>query len=169
MRLTKQTNHAIRILIHCAGEMGQLVKVAEIAQQLDITPQNVFKIVHLLARAGFLKAMRGRRGGVQLARPPAEIRIGAVVPATETTRLMMDDETAAATAEDGAPPISQVLDSALEAFISVLDQHTLADMAKGVPGIAPANGRTVRKTAQPAATAKSRVVRTERAQPGTRR
>ena len=129
MRLTKQTNHAIRILIHCASE-EELVKVAAISDQLDITQQNVFKIVHLLTRAGFLKAVRGRHGGVRLARAPEDIRIGDIVRATESSRLGIDTEEQSDAAATRALPISNVLDDALEAFISVLDQHTLQDMAK---------------------------------------
>ena len=69
MRLTKSTSHAIRILIDCARADDRLVKVAELSERLQITQQNVFKIVNLLARAGLIEAMRGRNGGVRLARP----------------------------------------------------------------------------------------------------
>ncbi len=141
MRLTKQTNHAIRILIHCAGQRDQLLKVAEISGHLDITPQNVFKIVHLLTRAGFLQAMRGRHGGVRLARPAGEIRIGDVVRATESTRMATGDEDGAPIRQDTRQPISHVFDSALDAFISVLDQHTLEDMAKSAL-VAPSRQKT---------------------------
>ena len=131
MRLTRQTSHAIRILIRCARAPDELVKVAEIAEGLDLTQQNVFKIVHLLTRAGFLKAVRGRYGGVRLARAPAEIRIGDVVRATEVTHVVIEGEEAPKNSgAQGAQPITQVLDNALEAFISVLDQHTLEDMAR---------------------------------------
>jgi Rrf2 family nitric oxide-sensitive transcriptional repressor len=130
MRLNKSTSHAVRILIDCAKAQDQLVKVAEIAQRLDITLQNAFKIVHLLSRAGFLASVRGRRGGVRLARPAAEIRIGDVVRAIEFTELNGRQQATGAA-------LSQIVDDALEAFISVLDQHTLAEMAeagRGVPG-----------------------------------
>ena len=66
MRLTKQSGHAIRILIDCAHADGQLVKVADVSGRLGITKQNVFKIVHLLSRAGFVAAVRGPNGGVLL-------------------------------------------------------------------------------------------------------
>ena len=72
MRLTKSTSHAIRILIECARADGRLVKVAELSDRLQITLQNVFKIVNLLTRSGLIEAMRGRNGGVRLARPPRE-------------------------------------------------------------------------------------------------
>jgi Rrf2 family nitric oxide-sensitive transcriptional repressor len=126
MRLTKTTSHAIRILIDCAEAAGGLVKVAEIARRLDITPLNVFKVVHLLSRAGFVEAVRGRNGGVRLARSADTIRIGEIVRAMEATQVEITGG-----AIDAKPRINTIFDNALEAFISVLDQHTLADMAKG--------------------------------------
>jgi Rrf2 family protein len=128
MRLTKSTSHAIRILIDCVRAGHGLVKVAVLSERLGITQQNVFKIVNLLARAGLIEAMRGRNGGVRLARPADQVRIGDVVRATETTRVAI---------EEGAPScprghdVNRVLDDALEAFIEVLDRHTIADMARG--------------------------------------
>src|SRR5262249_12162551 len=59
MRLTKSTSHAMRILIDCARAHDQLIKVAELSERLEITQQNVFKIVSLLARAGLIDAVRG--------------------------------------------------------------------------------------------------------------
>lgn len=97
MRLTKQTGHAIRILIDCA-EATDLIKTAEISKHLDITKQNVFKIVFILSRAGFLTAVRGPSGGVKLAKPASSIRIGDVVRAIEVTDVEIDGETGAATA-----------------------------------------------------------------------
>jgi len=129
MRLTKTTSHAIRILIDCAQAAGGLVKVAEISKRLDITPLNVFKVVHLLSRAGFVEAVRGRNGGVRLARAAQSIRIGEIVSAMEATQVEITGGDPDAI--NAKPRIDAIFDSALEAFISVLDQHTLADMAKG--------------------------------------
>ena len=77
MRLTKSTSHAIRILIDCAQADARLVKVAELSERLQITQQNVFKIVNVLARAHLIEAVRGRNGGVRLARSAAEVCRGA--------------------------------------------------------------------------------------------
>jgi Rrf2 family protein len=129
MRLTKTTSHAIRIAIDCAEANGALVKVADIARRLDITPLNVFKIVHILSRAGFVEAMRGRHGGVRLARPAAQIRIGDIVRAIEATEIEVAGADAAST-RDAKPGLNSIFDNALEAFIGVLDQHSLSDMAK---------------------------------------
>ncbi len=121
MRLNKSTGDAIRILIACARAEGELVKVVDLSSSLDITMQNVFKIVHILSRASLTKAMRGRHGGIRLGRPADEIFIGDIVRAMEQTEAASDSETAAA-------DVTRVLDDALEAFIAVLDRHSLADM-----------------------------------------
>lgn len=131
MRLTKSTSHAIRILIDCARAGDQLIKVAELSERLGITQQNVFKIVNMLARAGLIEAVRGRNGGVKLARPAERMRIGDVVRASEVTRVAIEEGAAAAAGVRGrGHGVNQVLDDALEAFIDVLDRHTIADMAR---------------------------------------
>jgi Rrf2 family nitric oxide-sensitive transcriptional repressor len=129
MRLTKSTSHAIRILIDCARASGELTKVASMSQRLGITQQNVFKIVNLLTKAGLVEAVRGRHGGVRLARPAEAIRIGDVVRATEVTHVEIEEGAPAAKRARGHG-VNRILDDALEAFIEVLDQHTIADMAK---------------------------------------
>lgn len=153
MRLTKSTSHAIRILIDCARAGEQLIKVAELSDRLEITQQNVFKIVNLLARAGLIEAMRGRNGGVRLARPAAQIRIGDVVRATEVTRVAIEEDGAAAVRGRGHG-VNRVLDDALEAFIDVLDRHTIADMVRRqTPATSPARGitRSAARAATPVA------------------
>ena len=131
MRLNKSTSHAVRILIDCAKADGKLIKVADIAKRLDITQQNAFKIVHLLSKSGFLASVRGRHGGVRLARPAGQIRIGDVVRSIET--LGQEEE-----AGSSRGSLHRIVDDALDAFISVLDQHPLEDRAAGAAQGAPA-------------------------------
>jgi Rrf2 family protein len=156
MRLTKSTSHAIRILIDCARSDERLAKVAELSERLQITQQNVFKIVNLLARAGLIEAVRGRNGGVRLARPASAIRIGDVVRATEVTHVEIEE------GAGGRKPkrngVNKILDNALEAFIDVLDQHTLADMAAGQAPDLPATRRKTGSRAASVSTARHRRV-----------
>jgi len=127
MRLNKATNHAIRLLIACARSQGTLVKVAELSERLDLTQQNAFKVVHLLSRAGFVKATRGRYGGVQLARAASDIRVGDVVREMEALSSEAGSDTIAGHMAAGRSPL---FDEAFEAFIQVLNQSSIADMAR---------------------------------------
>lgn len=152
MRLNKATTHAIRALVACAGHQAQLVKVADLAEELELTQQNAFKIVHLLSRAGFIKATRGRHGGVQLASPPDEIRIGDVVRGMEA--LSFDGADADNGHEAAGAPLG-LIDDAFEAFIGVLNQTTIADMARASARAARAakpagRGASGKKVSKPA-------------------
>lgn len=130
MRLNRSTGHAIRIMIECTRVELRLVKVADLAAGLDLSMQNVFKIVHILSRAKLVACARGRHGGVRLARPAEAIRLGDIVRAMEATNLATDDRVPLAMGPgSGETDVNQALEEALEAFIEVLDQHSLAAMA----------------------------------------
>lgn len=149
MRLNKSTGHAIRVLIECARDEGVLVKVADLATALDLTTQNVFKIVHILSRNGLISAARGRNGGVRLARPATQIRLGDIVRAMEATDIEL--EVASKSKRAGVADfkgVNRMLDDALEAFVAVLDQHTLAEMA-GAGARAPASPAPARARKSP--------------------
>ncbi|MFV0367215.1 MAG: RrF2 family transcriptional regulator [Hyphomicrobiaceae bacterium] len=124
MKLNKATSHALRVLVACARSEQDLQKVADLASELDLTQQNTFKMVHLLSRGGFVTGERGRYGGVRLARPAEAIKVGDVVRAMELE--------ASESAEGATLPQAQeqLFDAAFEAFVTVLNQTTIADMAK---------------------------------------
>jgi Rrf2 family protein len=149
MRLTKTTSHAVRILLDCAVAGERRIKVAEIARRLDITQLNVFKVVGLLSHAGFVEATRGRHGGVRLSRGASEIRIGEVVRAMERTNIEVAglEQRKRTRYCDSKPRLSSIFDDALEAFIGVLDQHSLADLASAArSGIRPPVSPRMRHT-----------------------
>ena len=138
MRLTKQTGYALRILIHCALNPDRQVRASDIARAYSITEFNILKIIPLLVQGGFVQSIRGRRGGLRLARPASEIRIGDVLRLTEETHIQADcfgqaDKADAACLILRAAPINRIFGSALEAFIEVLDQHTVQDLVSARP------------------------------------
>ena len=65
-----------------------------------------------------------------------------MVRASEVTRVEIEDDDDRR-AHGRGRGVNQILDDALGAFIDVLDQHTLADMAKGqrIPGVAAPQAR----------------------------
>ncbi|MEM7192948.1 MAG: Rrf2 family transcriptional regulator [Pseudomonadota bacterium] len=153
MHLSKQTHHAIDILIHCARAKEALVTTPDIARLEGITEHNVAKIVHLLVRNGFVTTVRGRAGGLRLSRPAAKIKLGDVVRATEAHRVQKTSPRAAA----GIPAkyhdahVVRLVDQAREGFIGVLDRHTVADLSA-----APARARKAAAKTRSAATPRRR-------------
>ncbi|MEM1370917.1 MAG: Rrf2 family transcriptional regulator [Pseudomonadota bacterium] len=125
MRLSKTTNDAVKILVACAQSDTELIKVAQIAERLQLTEQNTFKIVHMLSRAKFLKAVRGRYGGVKLAQPAQETLVGEVVRSIEAMASAARHSSGMA-----GKRLDEMFDTAFEAFIDVLNSSSIADMAK---------------------------------------
>ena len=155
MRLTKQTSYALRILIHCALSGGKHVKAADIAAEHGITEFNVAKIVPILVRGGFITTSRGRTGGLKLARAPQEIGIGDVIRVTEATHVEAEcvGGTTLSCGIKRAAPINRMLGEALDAFIDVLDKHTLADLIGSRPRDAGLAGAGALRRARAVSTA----------------
>ena len=125
MRLTLDTDYAMRTLLHLGARPEELCSIAEIARGHGISQNHLMKVVNELGRAGFVASLRGRSGGIRLARPAAEINVGAVV------RRMEEDFNLADCGHCVIAPacgLSLVLGEALGAFLAVLDRYTLADL-----------------------------------------
>lgn len=71
MKLTNFTDFALRLLMYAAAHEDRLITIEEASEAYDISRAHLMKITNTLTRAGFLKAVRGRSGGLMLAKPPA--------------------------------------------------------------------------------------------------
>ncbi|MBK8084855.1 MAG: iron-responsive transcriptional regulator RirA [Devosia sp.] len=131
MRLTRQSNYAIRTLIYCAVNDPGLSRVADIARAHAISELFLFKLIKPLVENGLIETVRGRRGGIRLGRPAEEITL------LDTIRLTEESFSMAECFEDGdiACPlagncdVNSALREALGAFFNVLDSYTIADLA----------------------------------------
>lgn len=140
MRLTTRTNLAMRTLMFCAVNPGVTVRKQQVAEACNASENHLAQVIHLLARAGFLKTQRGRMGGFQLARAAEEITVGAVfrtfegvLPFTECTA-----EAASTCPLAGSCRLKCVLSDALEGFYAALDRVTLRSLVldnKGLAGL----------------------------------
>jgi Rrf2 family transcriptional regulator, nitric oxide-sensitive transcriptional repressor len=131
MRLTLHTDFALRVLIQVGLNDGKLITINDIAQTFDISKPHLVKVVNDLSHKGYLDTVRGRSGGIRLMREPQDINIGQVVRDTENQLDIIG-----CLEHKGYCPIQRVcvlrgvLRDATEAFLAVLDAHTLADLIK---------------------------------------
>jgi Rrf2 family protein len=84
MQITRQADYAVRTVLHLArmGDQG-LAATRTVAQEQNIPPSFLAKIISQLAIAGLLHTSRGARGGVTLARDPKDITLLEVVEAID--------------------------------------------------------------------------------------
>jgi Rrf2 family transcriptional regulator, nitric oxide-sensitive transcriptional repressor len=129
MRLTRYTDYSLRVLIYLGLQTERLSSIREIADLYGISESHLMKVVQALGQSGYVATLRGRGGGLRLAKSPHEINLGDVVRNTEYDVALVE-----CFAEDGACRIAgpcrlrHVLKDALNAFFAVLDRYTLDDL-----------------------------------------
>jgi Rrf2 family iron-responsive transcriptional regulator len=137
MRLTKQTNYAVRMLMYCAANDGSLSRIPEIARAYGVSELFLFKILQPLTRAGLVETVRGRNGGVRLAKPATDISLFDVVRVTEDSFAMaecFEDGVAECPLVDSCG-LNSALRKALNAFFDVLADYSIDDIVKARPQI----------------------------------
>lgn len=130
MRLTLQTDYALRILMFAGIRGEKLSTIDEIVTRFEISEGHVMKVVHRLGQQGYLETIRGKNGGMRLARKPSLIRVGAVV-------RDMEEELGVVGCLQGEKGFCRIerscvlrgaLSEATNAFLAVLDRFTIADL-----------------------------------------
>ena len=131
MRLTLQTDYALRMLMYLAVHADRPCRVTDVAADYGISHNHLLKVALKLGRLGCLTTARGRAGGISLARPPEEINLGEVIRHMEDgfdlTECMRQGGRCAIAP---ACRLKLAVGRALEAFLGVFDGLTLADLVE---------------------------------------
>lgn len=147
MRLTRQTNYAIRMLMYCAANKNGLSRVPDIARSYGVSELFLFKILQPLVAHGLVTTVRGRNGGVKLAKPAADITLLEIVKTTEDNFAMAEcfgNDDADCPLMSGCA-LNSALHEALDAFFGVLARYSIDDLITaradisallGLPGVA---------------------------------
>ena len=135
MQLTFYTDYSFRLLMYVAVKRDQLVTIQEVASAYRISKNHLMKVAYELGQKGFLETVRGRGGGLRLARPAEKIGLADVVRAMEEDFTMVEcfDPKANTCVISGPCRLRGVLSRATKAYFAVLDEYTLADLAIGQP------------------------------------
>lgn len=129
MRLSTFTDYSLRVLMFLGIDTDRKATIAQIAASYAISENHLMKVVHQLGRAGYIETVRGKGGGIRLARLPADINLGAVIRQTETDFDLV--ECFAANSKCRVQPacrLQSVLSEAVQALFQVFDAYTLADL-----------------------------------------
>ena len=132
MRLTVYTDYALRLLMYLAVKDDGLATIAEVAKSYGISKNHLMKVAHQLGVAGYVGTVRGRGGGLRLAKPIDAINLGDVVRHTEPDMAIVPcftPDNASCTIRPCCV-LRRALAKAGEAFVAVLDTYTLADLTR---------------------------------------
>ena len=130
MRLTTFTDYTLRVLMYLAIDPSRLATIPEIASAYGISENHLMKVVHRLARTGLIESVRGKGGGVRLAHPPTNIRLGQVIQASEGDAAIVECFSAENNTCCITPAcrLTKILADTFAGFYSALDAYTLADL-----------------------------------------
>lgn len=135
MRLTTMTDYALRLLMYLGRQPDRLCTISEVAQAYGISEAHLMKITHQLGAGGWIETLRGKGGGIRLARAVSEINLGAVVRGIETDFRMVECfASGSACTLVGDCRLAGVVQGALDAFQQYFDRYTLADILAPEPG-----------------------------------
>lgn len=105
------------------------VRMREVASFYGLSEQFLHKTLNLVVSAGYVETIRGRNGGLRLAVPAADIRVGDVVRAVEDRFELAECFTEGSTCPlEQACNLSAAFRRALQAFFDVLNDYTVADL-----------------------------------------
>jgi Rrf2 family nitric oxide-sensitive transcriptional repressor len=129
MQLTMFSDFGLRTALYLAVHNDRLVSVEEISQAYSISRAHLVKVVQRLTEIGIVEAVRGRGGGMRLAKAPGEVRLGDLVRATEPNLNLVECFDVEANTCPIAPACGMkgALQRAGAAFIASLNEQTLAD------------------------------------------
>jgi Rrf2 family nitric oxide-sensitive transcriptional repressor len=132
MRLTVYTDYALRVLMYLALKEDELATIAEISVSYGISKNHLMKVAHQLGVAGYVETVRGRGGGLRLARRIEAIGLGEVVRFTEPDMAIVScfKPIDAPCAIRPSCVLRQALQKSRDAFMSVLDDYTLSDLVR---------------------------------------
>ncbi|MET3582106.1 Rrf2 family nitric oxide-sensitive transcriptional repressor [Mesorhizobium robiniae] len=130
MRLTNFSDYALRMLMYAASADDRRITIEEVARTFNVSKTHLNKVANTLTRSGYLKAIRGRSGGLALGRRPEMIRIGDIVRLTEPDFALVECFASGNQCVlTRCCKLSGMFGEAMATFQSVLDGYTLADIA----------------------------------------
>lgn len=129
MHLTTFSDYAMRTLVYIGLKHGELVTISTIAKAYEVSENHLMKVVNFLGQRGYIETIRGKGGGLRLARSPETINLGELVLATEGDAGLL----ACVNGQSGcciqpACKLTAILREAHEAMFLVLNRYTLADL-----------------------------------------
>src|SRR5687768_14319922 len=129
MQLTLFTDYSFRVLMYLGMNEGRRCTTSEISTRYRISRNHIVKVVHNLAKLGYIKSAKGRGGGIALLKKPNDINLRDLLIALEPDLDLVEcfNSTRNTCRIVGACGLKGIWAEALNAFLDVMGQYTLAD------------------------------------------
>lgn len=132
MKLTRKAEYAIRAILYLSSKKPNTkVMAKEISVNMEIPKQFLAQVMLSLNHHGFVRAIRGAKGGFMLARKPSSINLLEVIQSIEG-KMFLNDCLVSQDICKCRPicPVSDVWQDAQNALLGVLKKATFSSIVK---------------------------------------
>ena len=146
MRISTKGDYGLRALIELTHHFREPrpVQSSEIASRQKIPESYLEQLLTTLRRAGFIRSVRGPQGGHALVREPASLRVTEVIEVLEGSIMPADClDDGGVCARNGGCAQSEMWRDVRDAILGVLDNTSIADLARRDRALQPAGTRYV--------------------------
>ena len=132
MKLSTRTRYGMRATIELAQyDAPRPLQLKLIAERQDISVKYLEQLMSMLRSAGFVRSIRGSKGGYVLAKPPEQIKLSDLFHSLEgtvtTAECTEDEDYCGRSADCAAREVWVKVETAIN---EVLSKITLADLVK---------------------------------------
>lgn len=96
MKISTKGRYALRLMLDLAiNNTGEYIPLKVVSERQDISVKYLEQIITTLVKAGFVKGLRGSKGGYKLAKKPEDYTVGMILRLTEGSLApvaCLDDE-----------------------------------------------------------------------------
>lgn len=131
MKISTKGRYALRLMLDLAiNNTGEFIPLKLVSERQNISVKYLEQIITILAKAGFVKGLRGSKGGYKLAKRPEDYTVGMILRLTEGSLApvsCLDDDVNMCERCDECITLDLWKD-VYNAINSVVDNVTLADL-----------------------------------------
>ena len=136
MKLSTRTRYAVRAMIELAqNDSNRPLQLKIIAERQDISIKYLEQLMAVLRTAGFVRSVRGSKGGYVLAKAPDQIKLNEVVHQLEgpvtTVECVEDQDSCKRSADCAARYLWVQVEQAIEKVLKSITLQDLVDKANG--------------------------------------
>ncbi|MEE8515386.1 MAG: Rrf2 family transcriptional regulator [Alphaproteobacteria bacterium] len=134
MQLTRYTDYSLRLMMYVALHPEKCVTIKEVADKFVVPQNHLMKIARNLGQYNYIRATRGKGGGLRLARPAEAINLRDLVWDMEPSLEIFDCQKPHCPIA-GDCIFKKAIMEARTAFFAALENYNLAQLVANKTGL----------------------------------
>lgn len=133
MKVSTKGQYALQMMLDLAiNDTGEYITIKSIAHRQQLSEKYLEQIINMLSRAGYVKSVRGAKGGYRLAQSASDYTVGMILRTVEGSLAPIDsfDEDLENISPTNECLMGNVWRKINDAVSGVIDNITLEDLVR---------------------------------------